>query len=153
MGTSSPEIRIDMNDTEWAYLAGIIDGEGCIRLANCGYAKRRVIDLRIYNTDVRLIEWLRDNLGGYAYAHNKKAHVCWQVHWSSKRAKVIIEHVLPYLIVKKEQAEIALSFQRLIGKNGQRVSSDNLSKRDVLLEAMSILNGWQRVNKQTSKVN
>ena len=59
-----------MNENEkLAYLAGIIDGEGTIVIAKGKIRKGRInhpysLRLVVMNTDIRLIEWLKENFGG-----------------------------------------------------------------------------------------
>ena len=107
-----------MGLAEFAYLAGLIDGEGTIfvirrppRLENpLGTYHLR---LQIVNTDWRLILWLQDNFGA------KVATLCkgtskwkrsWSAMWYTGYAKEVIKLIQPYLIIKKEQASIALEF-------------------------------------------
>lgn len=53
-----------------AYLAGVIDSDGCIAISKYYDTKkpnrspRYVVDLTVVNTSVRLMNWLVDNYGG-----------------------------------------------------------------------------------------
>ena len=51
------------------YLAGIVDGEGCIYLQTqtINRVRYRTFRLSVTNTNLELIEWLGDNFGGYVY--------------------------------------------------------------------------------------
>lgn len=104
-----------------AYLAGIIDGEGNIGInlskkgkwQNCDNYKIR---LTISGTDMRLMDWLVENFGGWICAKPiyKKEHKK-SYNWSLMCSKAgnILEMVLPYLIIKKQQALIAVSYRKL----------------------------------------
>lgn len=51
-----------MKDTDIAYIAGIIDGEGFV-----GYGRTRsTFSIRIVNTDWALLEWIRKKLASVA---------------------------------------------------------------------------------------
>jgi len=96
-----------------AYLAGIIDGEGCISLSkshkNDRYYYR--LQLTITNTSAELKQWLEDKFGGrirtsYARSNNRSDILHWTV--SGNQCQWLLRQVLPYLIIKKPQAELAL---------------------------------------------
>ena len=102
-----------------AYLAGIIDGEGCICIRH--HTKDRkspTWDSRLYivSTDRKLIDWLQSNFGGLTYSRNSKKNP----HWKTKHEWVvpanqllpILYAVLPYLVIKKEHSEIAIKFRK-----------------------------------------
>lgn len=103
-----------MTDTEAAYLAGIVDGEGCIGI---GRRKKYItVTLQISNTDLALLGWVKDKCGGNIYPvknsridNRKQAYV-----WSraGRIARDIIVLIRPYLIVKAAQADIVLGIKR-----------------------------------------
>jgi hypothetical protein len=93
-----------MRRTEWAYTAGIIDGEGCIDTH--GFKGGGVyLRIRVGQKDPKLIRWLQKRLGGRHY-HTNRGHHQWIV--SHKDAIMVLEGVLPYLTVKRPQAMAAL---------------------------------------------
>lgn len=108
----------------WARLAAYIDGEGCIRIAGVKGAtpySRRVlyVEVTITNTDVRLGAWLQATFGGSVYVSKANAKnpkwspaVAWVV--GSRHAATLLEYCLPYFLIKREQANVALSFQSTI---------------------------------------
>lgn len=108
-------------DEQWAYLAGIIDGEGCICIhgQKCWNRKRTkrytyyTLFLTVGNTSYRLLKWLHDNFGGSLAPAKKKENRRQVWHWNtaSKHAEDILTRVLPYLVIKKDQAELALEFR------------------------------------------
>lgn len=127
-----------------AYLAGIIDGEGTI------YAQRirGKFNVRVYvvNTDVRLIRWLEQNFGGLVYSRTSKLNPNWKTKWEWVVEKAgttkILSLVLPYLIIKREQAELGLELRADIeAKRGRGIDK---SYRSELCEKISFLNqrGW-----------
>lgn len=63
-----------MNVEKWAYLAGLIDGDGCIRLAftsgttNKGSKRQDLfLLLQVTNTSAELMDWLQKTFEGKVY--------------------------------------------------------------------------------------
>lgn len=100
---------------EKAYIAGIIDGEGLIGL----YFIHSLRDLSLLpmvaatNTKRILIEYLHDKLGGTVgnqpARKNRSPVFIWTANKNSDIA-TILDSVLPYLLVKKEQAKLLLQY-------------------------------------------
>ena len=110
-----------IREIEWAYLAGMIDGEGSItitehrRADRPGYMRRN-LRVQIYGTDPRLMVWLQSHFGGRTYStrehqENRKAQL--SIVWAESQIEPILLGALPYLVIKAEQAEIALAYQSL----------------------------------------
>jgi hypothetical protein len=122
---------------DWIRLAAFIDGEGSILInerntqgkSNWGPWLRVVIA----NTDPRLPRWLRMTFGGGAVVARRRAKanhrhaIKW--HVSCRQAEEILRNCLPFLLLKKEQAEIALAYRETIGGPGKRVSLEVMEKR------------------------
>lgn len=97
--------------TTLAYLAGLIDGEGYVGIKK-SRAKNSISPLYHERIQVRMvhegaIRLLAETLGGNYYrekphATNGRVLFCYQA--SDAKAATILEHVLPYLIVKRESA-------------------------------------------------
>ena len=113
-----------MNDRDkLIYLAGIIDGEGCIGINaiknnGCCNTRNFKVRLMVVNTDLRLICWLKENFGGSVSARNRKSFkkewkdcYSWSIYCS--QAGRLIALVYPYLIVKKQQAEIVIAYRKI----------------------------------------
>lgn len=112
------------NTTDIAYCAGLIDGEGCIRIKKIppkpgrrvspGYDSR----IHIRMVDEGAIGFLSKTLGGTYYKEikaaenpNRRPMYCYAA--GGRVAERILLAVLPYLIVKKEAAENALALVEL----------------------------------------
>ena len=126
------DFGIDENETiighlteeEKGYIAGIIDGEGCIHAAK---RKRKdgkhllILQIRISNTSKPLIDWLINKLPrGVSYNFkpsftDKKSRRNRTVyHWSfagTRKVKIFLKEIAPYLVIKKKQAIIASSYR------------------------------------------
>jgi len=101
---------------DWARLAAFIDGEGTIVIKSYK-VKYTQLFIRIANTDPRLPIWCKDVFGGQLYASDSNAIrkngrrvYTWVLQ--SKKAELILRGCLPYFLLKKEQAEIALVYRK-----------------------------------------
>jgi len=140
----------------YGYVAGIVDGEGTITVCRSEYVahKKRVSkkgDVRLYdsptvgfhvkvsvkNTDTRLMKWLKSRFGG-EYYECKSEKETWKNsfvwHHKAESKQEFLLAILPYLIVKREQAIVALEFLRL----GAQVRCPE--KRQELYEKIVALN-------------
>ena len=139
---------------EWARLAAFIDGEGCIRIATVkGHSSgsRRVmyVEVSVVNTDVRLVQWLVETFGGSTYTNNKRSSLqhapCFGWVASSRHAATLIAACLPYFLIKREQADVALAFQNTIlpgrpyGRTGR--PPELLAKQEAFANQLSVLKG------------
>lgn len=106
-----------MNQTDLAYLAGLIDGEGTVSCSVVKNAKGFLAlnkQLSIFNTNLTLISWITARFGGTV--HSRKRNINWkeehQVKWSANEAASLLTAILPYLVIKKEQAEIFIALHK-----------------------------------------
>ena len=134
--------------TFWAYLAGIIDGEGCLRLGkhtvNGGKTYSYGSFIIIGNTDINLINFLLDHLGGHAspIKSSKKQNKKGGWDWRPKADDVtaILTRILPFLLVKSRQAELLLLYRQTVCKPGKRTTTALLLLRDKWFNEMKKLN-------------
>ena len=104
-------------DTINAYVAGLFDGEGCIS-SQCmwvvgKYIKHPRINLQltITNQDRNCLDFVCEEFGGRVDFKDKNRNRCYSWRLIGKRPmKAFIKAIYPYLIVKKEQAKLALEF-------------------------------------------
>lgn len=109
---------IILTETEKAYLAGIIDGEGNISIGITKWARKNVVyrnhylRLQVTNTDSALIKWL-GRLGGSTTVRKPRPRAKVTYCWTKlcRQAAEVLEQIYPYLIIKKKQAETSLFFQ------------------------------------------
>src|SRR5262252_6776146 len=97
--------------TDLAYTAGFLDGEGHVGMTKWGTSWLPV--LIITNTDRRVIDWLVERYGGKVYIHDRRNSVHKpRFNWRlvGKHATTLLEQVLPYLILKRQQAELCLRY-------------------------------------------
>lgn len=99
-----------------AYLAGFFDGEGHVSIISfVGHGhKQHAARLNVTNTDLPALEFYQSIYGGSIRKHSKprKQTYRWELRRNEDRVKFILA-CLPYLIVKKEEANIVLEFLRI----------------------------------------
>lgn len=156
---------------KWSYLAGLIDGEGCISIIRSRRSKtdgktfyyNYSLSVDIFNSSTVLMKWLIQNFGGVYYNRDRKDDYKWKVanNWRPKGAankKELLLSTLPYLIIKKEQAKIALAYMDLKDENpaereklyqqmlfrnrkGKPVETDTQDNSEKELKIQSVLTG------------
>ena len=106
-----------MKKTDLAYFAGLFDGEGTIFITNNLRKGRKnlykQLTVAITMTNQWIIELFHFAFGGclqFIPAHaNKKS--AWYLSLRSRIASDFLKVILPYLKLKKAEAEIAIRFQ------------------------------------------
>ena len=98
-----------MNDTDWAWVAGIIDGEGSMGYYTNGRnkSKKRVL-VQVGNTDYRIISKLKELCGGITYEVTRKdrpnSKRIWTWRLYGKALMAFLKGIEPYLVSKKQKA-------------------------------------------------
>jgi hypothetical protein len=149
--------------TDWAYLAGIMDGEGSFSISKTtlhsksgksyiGYDNKILVG----NTSVVLMKWIVEHFGGVyrvASSHlskmagtdkaiakswsgsNFKTCYRWTCEGYRKQEQFLLA-LIPYLVIKREQAIVSLEWTRM-------VNAKNPAKRLELYQRMIALNKGQ----------
>jgi len=107
------------NETDLAYAAGIIDGEGCISIyrntcKTCVIGFRYSLVVRVGMKSKQIPLWLHQSFGGSFHEYinlgfGDSLMYCWSL--GSREARDFLLKILPYLRLKKEHAELAIQFQ------------------------------------------
>jgi len=114
--------KIDLPEVERAYLAGIVDGEGCITGA------KKQVRLQITTTDEALAKWIASRIPNcpiykippWKYQKNSWKHGISAAYKPRFEIAIyrysdlipVLEEILPYLVIKKKIAELALELAR-----------------------------------------
>lgn len=116
-----------------AYVAGLIDGEGCLEIQkkDTKYQAR----IRICMTDEKMIKWLQESFGGY-FETRKFNNDAWKdaYGWTIKNnimVKPFIEKICPYLKLKKPQAEIIKEFLKTFNSKSYNEIRHNLQNNGI----------------------
>jgi hypothetical protein len=128
----------------WAYIAGLIDGEGYMAiflhtapsLRKCGKGYARDFKFTISNTSLSLLESVKakiEKITGFKgdiveHKHKNNLHrSCYSLRYYQNALRVILPKVIPYLILKKQAAEIMVAELEIIK------TLPSSSKRDAIL--------------------
>lgn len=138
-----------MQSNLWPYLAGIVDGEGTI-CANKRAQGDFQLQVAIYNTSLYLMKWLVKNVGGKYYIRSLigyggkpgRTQYMWFPSGKKNREKFLLG-ILPYILLKRDQAILALEFLGLpYGSPKQRQEIADkiraLNRRDVSVETNTL---------------
>ena len=103
-----------MEKTGLAYLAGILDGEGCVHIAKerGNNAPRYKLAVQVSMVDKTPPALAYSAFGGYLRLRdrNKKWKPLWEWQIKSGDAIACLKALLPYLRTKKTEAELAIKF-------------------------------------------
>lgn len=140
-----------------AYAAGILDGEGCICIVrkrisggpNHGKIQNYFMTVVISQKDGKLMDWLVGNFGGSVYMHFKSTKTGWTHEWSLNHNKAadFLKSLLPFLVLKKRQAEIAIRYQTRI-KAGVKLTEHELETKRLIAEELRAQKGVYTFSKQ-----
>ena len=137
--------------TLYAYLAGIIDGEGTIRIArtksdNPNWSLKYSGAISIGMTDKKVIQLFVKTFGAkmrIECVSNRKLIYRWGTSGNQK-VPIILKPLLPYLRVKKKQAELVIRYCENCQKNGyrrnKRLPKKELQWRGALYQKVRNLN-------------
>jgi hypothetical protein len=143
---------------QWAYLAGIIDGEGSIYIGNFSSNPKTgtlhyQTNIEVTNTDEKLVRWLIDTFGGRLSYYTAKQtpknsrKAVWRWIATGELLTHLCKGIHPYLLAKLPQCEIMLKMRETFkgtgaikGKSGcQPVSQEILAIRKQYFDQMRAL--------------
>jgi len=146
--------------TEKAYLAGIMDGEGSITFVKHHRNRSRgryIYPLtRIANTSEALIAWIKDRVP-YGATHtvnrpDRRSKLVHHIAWAGKDAVAILSDLLPYLVIKRDQAELVLRTNQLNTGAAEAAGGKFGHGRELpewlLVERLSAFEEIQRLNRK-----
>jgi hypothetical protein len=112
-------VLTDLNFIAWA--AGFFDGEGSVfveisKSKNTRRGVRNLLTVSVTQTSIPCLSLFKERFGGSiaAITKSRRNHmnnsVCYMWRVRSKNAVAFLEIVAPYVVVKKEQVELALQY-------------------------------------------
>lgn len=97
----------NLRPDELAYIAGIVDGEGCISF--CRIRGSHFVRVLVANTNRDVLEYLQSIFGGDIHSVARKPgwkqSWQWRISWS--RAIEFLDLIEPWLRIKEDQAHLA----------------------------------------------
>lgn len=146
--------HLNIADVKLAYLAGIIDGEGCFfigRFKQKKFNKESVYAwhnmIKITSCDESLILWLEANIGGAKESRSR---------WTSKKkfnrpvyawtaTGIMLDYLLPlikpFLVIKTKHCDVMLEYRKTsLAYKNKPLTEEILQKRFDLIKQMRNLN-------------
>ena len=133
-----------LSDTEAAYAAGILDGEGSIQFSRNRKSRWPSPIVSIASTDRELLEWFRSRLGGtiiqkrtYSPTHN----VSFDWKLTDRKALAFLKIIRPFLVIRRkiDRCDLLLSeYMACTPRNG-RYTSEMATRKRELIERFSSL--------------
>ncbi len=113
-----------LTETQCAYLAGLLDGEGTIRMTRSFHKsgdrklRYRVLVAVAATTSEDLVSWLISTLDVQVCQANRRVpnpghKMCWMVRMSEVPGERLLTRLLPYLVIKRRQAELYLRYRKV----------------------------------------
>jgi hypothetical protein len=131
-----------------AWAAGVIDGEGCITVKKNGpyYSMQVIVAQSGYEPSPMIEELTRLYGGNSRQAKPKNRTPVW--HWQvvGANAEKVLKHVSPYLIQKRDQAEVALRFRTTLGAPGVRVPDAHKRNSELAYRELRELKNYMKVH-------
>jgi hypothetical protein len=149
---------VSLSDSDLAYAAGIIDGEGTIVVTLRTRTERKIrtafggtrpytmhelqAQVKVGNCDLRLAPWLVERFGGHIYHYepsgNRKPISYWYLR-GTQRVRTFLVALLPFLVIKREQAETAIALCDTVGARGRVVPQAQHDERKRLMAELKSL--------------
>jgi hypothetical protein len=117
-----------VKDTDLAYLAGLIDGEGMVTIAKVRPAPhvvngnpRYFAKVEIQMSDREPIEHVARLYDRHIMVKKPSANMrkpAYRISWQAKIAADLLEQILPYLVLKRAQALATIEFQTALSAEG-----------------------------------
>lgn len=136
------EITLGLSESEKAYLAGLIDGEGCIHI-NISTQKGKwkshhlvIVVSQAGDIGKKLLEYWNQKTNVGSVHKTKRPNGwkdCYNWHIGAHQACMLLKEIRPYLMVKHDQADVAVEFRKTkesgAGYNGRAGTPKSLWRR------------------------
>lgn len=103
-------IKMMLEETKRAYLAGFFDGDGCVYVG-------KQLQIVFAQANYEYLKRWRDMLNlGSIHANprsDNSTKTLWTWRLCDRKAEAVLRLMLPYLEIKRDQAELALAFMEL----------------------------------------
>ena len=105
-----------LTEAEKAYAAGLFDGEGSILIQKPRRSKGHTLMVQLSMREQIAGAWLQDRWPAsfrpdIRRPKGREPFTCWRWSRSTSAAAVFLSDILPYLLVKRAQAQLAIEFQ------------------------------------------
>lgn len=134
-----------MKDVDLAYLAGLIDGEGCFTIEVNSRSGSYIPTLQITMSDRAPLDWMAKVVGvrvGRAYrGMTRPTHrLQYKVRVSGRRLVELCVLMRPYMKVKHKHAELVCRFGETIVPRGTKLTPITIQARQQMKQLMKGFN-------------
>ena len=125
----------------FAYASGYIDGDGCVYIGKTIQKPKNVIvyeySIQVVSVKIKVLECFKAQFGGTVRKKpDRERHreaFCWTI--KNESSVSFVTNILPYMIDKKKQCEIFLTFAQSIRPNNFKIiDNDIINQRNNLIE-------------------
>ncbi len=135
-----------MKRTELAYMAGIFDGEGCISITRVKgkTVPKYYLVCQVHMANEYMINLFRFCFRGSIFNPKKREphhKQMWQWICTGRIAQVFLETLLPYLRLKRAEAELGIELQKSVSshKGSAKITDKQIAVREAQKILMSSL--------------
>lgn len=146
-----------MNKEELSYIAGFLDGDGCIMLQlvfrstyKLGYQIRASIVFYQKQQNKEFLFWLKDKLS-YGYIRDRNDGMSEYTIVGVSPVSSVLVQLQPYLRLKQKQAALALSILGQMPGSGRKMNPQTLLQLSVEVDKFMDLN-YSKKRTNTSQV-
>ena len=125
-----------MKETEKAYLAGIVDGEGTVTLMKHHKNETPTPCVSVANNNLNLLNWIKIRLGGVIVSKKKRLiHHNDSYVWSVRQDRAIrlLGEIKKYLIIKKPQADLIVNKYKSVTHRAGKYTPGMLKNKMLLV--------------------
>ena len=135
-----------MLETEKAYIAGIVDGEGSIMLTKFHKNQYHSPCVSIASTDLELLEWVKNTIKGGKITskkiYNKNRHKnSYTYTIIYDEAIQLLQDIEPYLVIPKKKARaqhIIVNYKQVTIRNGRYNEAQRQAKEQFYIDFMAL---------------
>lgn len=149
-----------INENVVAYITGFFDGEGTIGVYKRNSQNSIKLEINIANTNLEVLKRIKNVFSGEInnrssskrYSNRKKA---WQwIIGNRYKQKFFLEHIFPYLIVKKSQVELGLEYlERTSESQGECLSQEESTFRESYINKFKIQKHYFYTTEEVERFN
>lgn len=126
-----------INESFIKWLAGFFDGDGSFCIYEYKGKKTQIFDswVSVFNIHGDAIAFVKSHVDGSISQYKQSKNPVWKWVCSEKYSIALCESLIPFLKIKKEQANIVLEFLKMKKTREQSYSYDQVNKiRDMILQ-------------------
>lgn len=114
-----------------SYTSGFIEADGCFHLSNS-------CSIRITNKCLPVLKMFQDWWGGSVKCKSSPKN-CFEWNLHAEPASDLCKKLLPFLKMKREEAEVLIEFQSTKGIRGQKLSPETIeTRKDLSLKIVEL---------------